>query len=325
MATQASGAAADETVGLANMTSLVWQIVGIVLVIGTIWIGFRSWRQRIDHKPSRSETLAAIVLSATLAGGFWGAFAWWQNLSYAFPWPLPGLAAHMLAVAGWSFALASALALRCSYPTHLRLVHLMLWVYLAPLTLAILILHLDRFDFAREVTVTFFIIVVLLLVASTIALVTLPRSDPVAGAPPGTIASWALRLIGGVAGLWAVVLFVKPDGPWPLIWPWPGDALTTRLIASMFLAISVGALAALPSQWLARTVFWTTVTYGAGVVIAGFAHVMTAKPSPMGYAVVTPPVSYMVVWGALGIVAALALVASQHAGVEGLGRRAKEG
>ena len=303
------------------MTSLVWQIVGLVLLVGTVWIGFLGWRKRMDHKSSTVETLAAIVLLGALGGGFWGAFAWWQNLPYAFSWHLPGLAARMLAAAGWSFALASALALRHPYPSHLRLVLLMLWVYLAPLTLAILTLHLDRFDFTRNVTIGFFIIAVLLLVTSTIALLTLPRNDPVAGIPPNSIASSALWLIGGVAGLWAVALFLKPDGPWPLIWPWPGDALTTRLIASMFLTISVGALAALPSQRLACTVFWATGVYGIGVVIAGFAHVMTTRPSPTGYAAVTLPKSYMVVWGALGIVAALALVASRHSTVERLGSR----
>ncbi|MCK0169477.1 hypothetical protein MWU53_00230 [Aliiroseovarius sp. S1123] len=306
------------------MTSFVWQIVGMVLLFGTVWLGNFLWRHRLGHRPSRVEALAAFVLLGTLAGGFWGAFAWWQNLPYAFSWPLPGLAARMLAAAGWSFALASALALWRPYPTHLRLVLLMLWVYLAPLTAAILTQHLDRFDFTREVTVAFFIIVVLLLVTSSFSLLALPRQDLGTEEPPNSLSSWALGLIGAVAGLWAVTLFLKPDGPWPLIWPWPGDALTTRLIASMFLTIAVGAIAARPDQQLGRTVFWTTITYGVGVVIAGVAHVMTAEPSPMGYSDVTWPKSYMTVWGVLGAIAAVALVGSWRSGVGNPRQRSRD-
>ncbi len=321
---QANVAVAGQLTRAKKMTPIVWQLIGMALLFGTVWLGNLLWRQRVDHRPSTVETLAAIVLLGTLAGGFWGAFAWWQNLPFAFSWQLPGLAARMLAAAGWSFALASALALWRPYPAHLRLVLLMLWVYLAPLTLAILTQHLDRFDFAREVTVAFFVIVVFLLVASSFALLALPRNDPDPGLRPNALSSWTLWLIGGVAGLWAVALFLKPDGPWLLIWPWPSDPLTTRLIASMFLTISVGAIAARPNHQLGRTVFWTTMAYASGVVIAGFAHVMTAEPSPMGYSVVALPKSYMIVWGALGTMAAVALIGSWRSGLRNVEQRTRD-
>ncbi|MCG6856800.1 MAG: hypothetical protein LJE67_01895 [Salaquimonas sp.] len=292
-----------------TMSSFAWQVVGMVLLVGTVWAGYRFWRHGLAHEPSRAEVLAALVLLGTLAGGFWGAFAWWQNLAYAFSWSLPGLAARMLAAAGWSFALAAAFALGSSSIRHLRLVLLMLWVYLAPLTLAILTLHLERFDFTRDVTVAFFAIVVLLLVSSSIALFALPRNDPVSDALPRAPARLALWTIGAVAGCWAIALFVKPDGPSPLIWTWPRDALTTRLIASMFLATSVGAFAALPGRRLGRTVFWVTIAYALGIMVAGFAHAVWADPV-LVLKVEKLPASYMVVWGVLGAIAAMALLVS---------------
>ena len=302
---------ADLLMGPITMQSLAWSIFGLVLLFGAIGIGFMIWQRRINHRPSRIETMAVLVLLSVLAGGFLGAFAWWPNYPDAFSWPLPGLAARMLAVAGWSFALAAAMALMRPNPKHLRLVLLMLWVYLGPLTVAILTLHLNRFDFSRPVVPTFFIIVVVLLVSSSIALLVLPRQDTVPDGSPNQLASSVLWIIAGVAGLWAVALFIKPDGPVPLIWSWPHDALTTRLIASMFLTIAVGAYAARLSQRLSQTVFLTTLAYGIGVIVAGFAHVMTAKPSPTGYVSVTLPKSYMVVWGALGFLAIIAFVNSK--------------
>jgi hypothetical protein len=200
----------------------------------------------------------------------------------------------------------------------------MLWVYLAPLTLAILTQHLDRFDFSREVTVAFFAIVTFLLVASSFALLALPRKVPETDLRLNSLSSWTLRLIGGVAGFWAVALFLKPDGPWPLIWPWPSDPLTTRLIASMFLSISVGAIAARANHQLGRTVFWATMAYGVGVVIAGFAHVMTDEPTSVGYSVARLPKSYMIVWGALGTTAAVALIGSWRSGLRDVEQRTKD-
>ncbi|WP_435259533.1 hypothetical protein ACSBLW_07145 [Thioclava sp. FR2] len=294
------------------MGVLGWQALGMGLLTGSILWGFSLWRQRLDHIPDHAEGLAALTLVATCAGGFWGAFAWAPNYPYAFSWALPGLAAKMLAAAGWSFALAAFLALRKPFATHLRMVVAMLWVYLAPLTLAILTQHLARLDFGRAVTWAFFAIVLALLLASSVTLWHLRNFKEMDGRPAP-----ALRLcllgIAGVSGAWALALFLWPNGPLPLIWPWQGDPLTTRLIASMFLSVATGAWIARASRSLAQTALWVTLAYGLGVVIAVLAHALTGQATERGYAGGAFPVSYMVVWGGLGLCAALALLASRPA------------
>ena len=287
-----------------------WQLLGMALLIGTLLGGYALWRRGPGHGASLTERRVALLLTATGAGGFWGALAWWANYPGAFSWPLPGLGARMLAAAGWSFALACLLILRRPFAAHLRLGAAILWVYLAPLTLAILALHLDRFDFGRPVTGAFFAIVVALLIGATWALWRLPAEAPL---PPDRAAALPLMLIAGVAGGWALLLFLWPAGPVPAIWPWRGDALTTRLIASMFLSVAVGAALALRDRRRAGTVHAMTLAYGIGVVAAGFAHVMTAQPGERGYKEVSLPLSYMLVWGGLGLIALIALTRRRDA------------
>lgn len=287
------------------MTVILWQMVGMGLLLGSMALGQRLWRNRLDHIPDRPERLAAILLTATLAGGFWGALAWWPNYPFAFAWPLPPFAAKMLAAAGWSFALASALALWRPFPAHLRMVLAMLWVYLAPLTLAILTLHLARFDAGQPVTWAFFAIVTLLLAVASHALWRLPVPPP----PPVPKAPVSLWLIGLVAGIWGLALFFWPKGPSLVIWPWQGDPLTTRLIASMFLSVATAALLALRDSRLTDTALCTTFAYGAGVVLAGWVQSMASQPDPdRGYAGGAAPLSYLLVWGVLGLLAAASLV-----------------
>lgn len=282
-----------------------WQVLGMALLIGTLWGGYALWRRGPGRAAPVAERWVALLLAATGAGGFWGAMAWWSNYPGAFSWPLPGLGARMLAAAGGSFALTCLLILWRPFPAHLRLGAAMLWVYLAPLTLAILTLHLTRFDFARPVTAVFFAIVVLLLTGSSLALLRLPAE---AAQPPGRGDAAPLAAIAAIAGGWALLLFLWPDGPVPLIWPWPGDALTTRLIASMFLSVATGALLALRDGRRAVTAHAMALAYGIGVIAAGFAHVMTAQPGERGYTQISLPLSYMVVWGTLGLIATLALI-----------------
>jgi len=58
----------------------------------------------------------------------------------------------MLAAAGWSFALVCWLALERPSLPRLRLVVIMLFVYLTPLAVAILLFHLSRFDWMAPIT-----------------------------------------------------------------------------------------------------------------------------------------------------------------------------
>ena len=74
-----------------------------------------------------------------------------------------------------------------------------------------------------------------------------------------------LGLVAAVMAVWGLALFITDSGPSPFIWVWPGDLLSSRLIAMMLWAIAAGAAFALPRTDTARLMLGVTLTYGVGV------------------------------------------------------------
>ena len=82
---------------------------------------------------------------------------------------------------------------------------------------------------------------------------------------------------------WALALFLTDDGPTPLIWPWPGDLLSSRLIAVMLLTIGVLGMAGAGSATRTRPVLLMNLTYSIGIVAAGLMNAVYGRPLPLGY------------------------------------------
>ena len=148
------------------MLDFLLQLIGLVLLLAGLTVGYRLWiRPHDDYLNFQSRGLLLLIL-LTLMGGLIGSPFWWGDEARSFSWDTPALASRMLASAGLSFVVVSLMAL--SKPSHrrLRLVLILLFIYLFPLTIVILLFHLDRFDFSAPITYAFFAIVVLMDVAT---------------------------------------------------------------------------------------------------------------------------------------------------------------
>ena len=226
-----------------------------------------------------------MLVLLTLMGGLIGSPFWWLDEPLSFSWDLPPLASRMLAAAGWAFALAAFLALRRPTRERLRLIMLMLFVYLVPLAAAILLFHLERFDWAAPITYAFFAIVLILIGGATWQLVR----------PVGVVASLAASLTSGtrlwlwavasVAGLWGLALTVTDSGFSPLIWVWPGDLLSSRLIAVMLFTLTAGAIYSLRAPDTVGITLGAWSVYGFGVVLANGWNLVGGKPVKEAYAI----------------------------------------
>jgi len=162
----------------------------------------------------------------------------------------------------------------------------MLAVYLTPLAAAILIWHRDRFNPGAAITYAFFIIVAGMVVPTLWFLIRPPR--PIARRedrqPATPLLSLWLTVVAIVTGLWGLALFLTDQGPTALIWAWPGDPLTSRLIGVMLLTIMAGALLSRRSADLARIVLLATIVYAIGLTAASLWGLMLGQPLRPGYA-----------------------------------------
>jgi glucan phosphoethanolaminetransferase (alkaline phosphatase superfamily) len=182
----------------------------------------------------------------------------------SFSWTLPPLAGRLLGAAGFSFAVIGCYVLESRQQQLVRAYIVMLAVYLAPLVAAILLFHLGRFNWSAPITYAFFVVAGGMAAAALWHLgrrTTLGKSfqDRPAEQVPIFMQGW-LWLVAIITGLWGLAMFIYPRGPWPEVWIWPQDPLTSRLIATMLLTLCAGAAMGLRSVALARMSLWTFAT-----------------------------------------------------------------
>jgi hypothetical protein len=265
------------------MGGLLVQVLGLFALLGLVGWGYRRW---ISPRRVGIQGKGMLLCIVTLVGGLLGSTGWWIDDPRAFSWDLPPVASRMLASAGWAFGVATIAALQRPVPHRMRLVMLMLAAYLAPLLLTAPLFHLDRFDPAAPITYAFFALVLAMTVAATWYLVKQPVVVPDVPAdslaPRALVGIW-LGLVAAVCVLWGLALFVTDDGPSGLIWVWPGDLLTSRLIAVMLLTIAVGAVYARRYADIARVMLGIIAVYGFGVMLANLWNILANLPVNLFY------------------------------------------
>lgn len=258
---------------------LFWQLLGLLLLFSGVWWGYQRWLKPYAKELNWSERSLLILVILTFIGGFVGSFGWWWDVPASFAWDLPPLAARLLAAAGWSFAVACWLTLERPSLPRLRLIILMLFVYLAPLAIAIVLFHLDRFDWTAPISYVFFALVVPMTAVSLwhllhpMGIIQVKDDVPVMGV--ARVWLWGTAVL---TALWGLALFLTDKGPSTLIWVWPGDLLTSRLIAVMLWTLAAAAVYSLRSQEALRVTLAAMVVYGMGVVAANVWNVAALKP-----------------------------------------------
>lgn len=287
--------------------TLLLQIFGLVLLI--VGIGFGYWRWIKPHEDAldyKGKGLLFLIILMVM-GGFIGSPFWWLNEARSFSWDLPALASRMLAAAGWSFVVVGVLVLERPTYRRLRLPLILLFVYLTPLAIAAPLFHLDRFDSSAAITYAFFAIVILMVVSTLYYLLRQPHIFPDGpkdlAAPSSGIRAW-LVIVAVVTALWGLALIISDNGPSPLIWAWPGDLLTSRLIGVMLLTIAAGSAYSLAARGTAQPMLAMILTYGLGLSLASFWNALAGKPVKS---------SYMIVFGVIFLVSGLLLLRERSA------------
>jgi hypothetical protein len=269
------------------MTDAAWFALAPVLMAIAGWAAYRRWR----FAPVGSEWARLVAIVLTI-GGALGAPLWWMGAPSAFPWLLAPLAGRMLGAAAIAFAVLGVLVLERPTPARIGLLAIAAVVYLAPLAVAIVVAHLDRFDFSRPVTWGFFVIVALLVVGAARPM----HLDRSAVRPEPSVVA-VLLAAGAVYAVTAAALFVVPTTPMPMFFPWAGDPLTSRLISVMPATLAVACLLAARDRSLVVDAGIFASVYGIGVTIALVMQVLAGKPLL---------VAYLVVFGLGGLAAAWA-------------------
>ncbi len=283
-----------------------------LLVLGAFEvIGSRIWLDPIRPAPSRDARWMGMLVILTFAGGSIGSVSWWFDVAGSFAWDLPALAGRMLGGAGWSFAFAAFLALQRPTYLRMRLVMLMLLVYLAPLAVVLVLLHLDRLDFAAPITYPFFAVVALLSGGAGWFLWrgtrVLPAAlEPPDAPPPPALRAW-LWVVAAITGAWAVALAVTDAGPVREIWVWPGDPLSSRLIAAMLVTVAICSAWATRHADPARIMTGVAAIYGFGLLIASVLGAL----GPRSTYSATALTGYVVTFAVIGVGSVILI---RHAG-----------
>jgi hypothetical protein len=268
---------------------LLLQIFGLVLLGVGLVFGYWRWiRPRRAQLDGAGRGLLMLVI-ITLMGGFIGSPFWWADEPLSFSWDLPLLASRMLASAGWSFFVICLLVLERPTYRRLRLILILLFVYLTPLALAAVLFHLDRFDGSAPITYAFFGIVGVMVLTMGRYLLRQPRAfmDTEAQlARPKLLPRLWMGTVAVITAVWGLALFITDSGPKELIWVWPGDLLTSRLIGVMLLTIATGSVYAARSLSTIKPMLAMTAVYGLGLSLASVWLTFLDKPIKMSYAVV---------------------------------------
>ena len=271
-------------------------ILAMVLLAGSIALGFVFWIKPIEGRLDARSKAALFFILLTLFGAFWGALPWWLDERATFSWDLPPLASRMLGAAALSFVVAGLYTLLRPTDEKLRLTLFMIAIYLVPLAIAIFAFHLDRFDFGEPVVWGFFPLVALMSGASLYFLL-VPLSVGPTG-PASTGASQRLfniwfGTVAGVTVVWGMALFLTDDGFSNEVWAWPGDLLSSRLIGAMLLTLATAAIYAIARPSTTTMALSIIATYGLAGALANFWQDFLDKPVKS---------DYVIVLGAVGIV-----------------------
>jgi hypothetical protein len=268
--------------------ALLEQFAGLFLMLALLALGW--WRWIAPYRAHlNNQGLGLLVLAVlTVVGGLVGSPFWWIDDPNSFSWALPPLAGRLLGAAGFAFAITGCYALEQRKQQLIRSYIVMLAVYLAPLVAAILLFHLDRFDWRAPITYAFFVVAGGMAVAALWHLgrgTTLSKDfqDAIVQRVPSAMRTW-LWFVAIVSGAWGAAMFIYPSGPWPQIWVWPQDPLTSRLIATMLLTLCAAALVAIQSVAQARMSLWMFVAYGFLAALGCIQNLVAAKPVPIAYA-----------------------------------------
>lgn len=264
------------------MSDAGWFAVAVALLIVLLALGFHRWGGR-DLGPSGVDAVAKFVLISTAIGGLLGTPFWWLDLPPSFAWDLPPVASRMLAAAAFAFGLAGILVLERPSEPRTRLYLMLIVIYLLPLAIAVVLLHLDRFDFAAPVTYGFFAVVIVLVVGSLVALARGTGDAAGAARPDPAVSIW-FYVAGILLGLWGIALFLVPTTAFPLIFNWAKDPLTSRLIAAMLFTIAAAFLLSRHDASRARLSLAFAGSYGVGVVAACLMNAASGLPVPPLYA-----------------------------------------
>lgn len=253
----------------------IWFFLGGLLFVAMFALAARRWWSRLDG----IAPVTRVTLLASTVGGLTGAVFWWLDTDAAFAWALPPLASRLLGAAATAFGIAGLFVLVRPTLSRAWLHALLTAVYLVPLTVAIVALHLDEFDFSASITWGFFLAVLSLGPLGLVAAMLRP-----AGAQGGTgpEAAWHLAA-GAVLGLWGLALMIVPAGPMPMILIWAGDPLTSRLIGAMLLTVATALLVARGrAEFSLQTNLFASI-YGLGVAVAVLVNMVVGLPWPPAY------------------------------------------
>jgi len=282
--------------------SLFIIILALFLLAAIEYAGYYTWIRPIAARLTRAGKLLLMLVILTLAGGFIGAFSWWFNIPGAFGWALPPLAGRMLASAGWSFAFVSWIALQRPTWRRLRLILWMLAIYLTPLLVLLLVFHLNRLDFTQPITYPFLAVALVLpggaigfLIRQPVVLPDTPQ-DLV---PASQLSRAWLGLVAAISAAWSLALFFTDHGPSNGVWAWPGDLLTSRLIAVMLFTIAIAGIYSLARFDTARIMSGVTLIYGLGLALASAWNILAGKPVNL---------LYLVVFGLIALGSAIVLI-----------------
>ncbi len=271
------------------MSDLLIQVLGLVALIGGTVMGYRRW---VNPRPNLGLQAKGLLLLLTLTfvGALFGSVGWWFADARSFSWLLPPLASRMLASAAWAFAVVVFMALEHPTVHRLRLAILMLVTYFVPLVIAIVLFHLDRFDFTAPITYAFFIISIGMTISALWYLfrqpVILPELSPQDSISTSPMSWLWLLIVAVVTAVWGLALFFTDSGSLDWLWVWPGDLLTSRLIAVMLLTLAVASWYARPDWDTTRIMLFTISVYAAGMTAASLWNAISNQPVKGSYALV---------------------------------------